>query len=174
LQCKSLGVIFPAACCGVVHLLLLFSFVARLLKNLFDKLDATVSLKTIRAINKIKIIEYLDLKENFMNVKKLLILVSMSVFASAAFADDAAVFKKKCGTCHALSSVSKGSQGPDLTGFASKRPADYLKAYMKNPSEAKKTYADIYNKDVKGKYKFAMPAVKLTEAEEASILNLLK
>jgi len=106
---------------------------------------------------------------------KILTMALFMIFSSAVFAgDDKAVFKKKCGVCHALSSVSKESQGPDLTGYASKRPADYLKAYMKNPAEAKKKYADIYNKEVKGKYKFAMPSVKLTEAETESILNALK
>jgi len=109
-----------------------------------------------------------------MSIRKLLILLSSFVFASAVFADDAAVFKKKCGVCHTLSSVSTGKQAPDLTGLAKKRPVEYINLYMVNPAEAKKKFADIYNKEVKGKYQFPMPATKLTDAEKQSILNVLK
>ena len=109
-------------------------------------------------------------------MNKIIFMVASSVFliTSSVFADDAAVFKKKCGACHSLANVSKGSQGPDLTGYAAKRPVDYLQAYMANPSEAKVKFASIYDKEVKGKYKFSMPSVKLTDADKTSILNLLK
>lgn len=108
-----------------------------------------------------------------MSVYKMIVLSGVFI-ASAAYADDAALFKKKCGACHTVANISKGSQGPDLTGYAAKRPADYLQAYMTNPNDAKVKFAAIYNKEVKGKYKFAMPSVKLSDTEKLSILNVLK
>ncbi|MDH4262070.1 MAG: cytochrome c [Spirochaetia bacterium] len=107
-------------------------------------------------------------------IKKLSALVFISLLTSAVFAEDGDIFKKKCGVCHALNNVSKAKQGPDLTGYAAKRSNEYLQAYMTNPAEAKKKFPDIYNKEVKGKYQFAMPSVKLTDTEKQSILNVLK
>lgn len=101
------------------------------------------------------------------------VLVSV-IFSSALIADDAAIFKKKCGFCHTVTGVSKGKIGPDLTGFVGKRPAGYIKDYSADPNAAKSKYPDIYEKEVKGKFKSAMPATKTTDAEMQAILNILK
>lgn len=109
-----------------------------------------------------------------MKIMKIAISVSLLFFTAGIFADDAAIFKKRCGVCHALNSVSKATMGPNLTGVASKRPEEYVKLYMTNPAEAKKKFPDIYKKEVKGKYSATMPTIKVSAEEMAALLKLLK
>ena len=109
-----------------------------------------------------------------MKTLKLITTIVTLAMVQGVYADDAAVFKKKCGVCHSLKSVSNGKMGPDLTGYTAKRPEEYIKMYPKNPSEAKKKFPEIFEKEVKGKYSSVMPPVKLTEDEEKAILNALK
>jgi mono/diheme cytochrome c family protein len=106
-------------------------------------------------------------------IKTILILFTISGF-QAVFAEGKDVFKKKCGVCHSMKSVSTGKMGPDLTGYASKRPEEYLQMYMKDPKTAKAKFSEIFKKEVEGKYKSTMPAIKVTDDEIAAILSALK
>jgi mono/diheme cytochrome c family protein len=109
-----------------------------------------------------------------MKTFKPILLISSLIFTASIFADDAAIFKKRCGTCHTIKSVSNGKIGPDLTGLASRRPEEYIKAYLVNPADAKKKFPDIFEKEIKGKFSSAMPAQKLKADETTAILNALK
>jgi len=109
--------------------------------------------------------------------------ISLAVFASflsagALFADGAKTFKRKCASCHTLVSggkkLSSGKVGPDLSGLAGKRPEEYLKLYMSNPADARKKFADIYNKEISGKFTMKMPSVSISEEEAKEIIELLK
>lgn len=109
-----------------------------------------------------------------MKTFKAILLVSSLLFTAGIFADDAAVFKKKCGSCHTVKSVANGKQGPDLTGILSRRPEEYVKAYLVNPAEAKKKFPDVFEKEVKGKFSFTMPPQKINADDTQAILNVLK
>ncbi|MDH4200882.1 MAG: cytochrome c [Spirochaetia bacterium] len=109
-----------------------------------------------------------------MKTIKPVILTTSLIITAGIFADDAAVFKKKCGACHTLKNVSSAKSGPDLTGVASRRPEEYVKLYMTNPAEAKKKFPDIFAKEIKGKFQFSMPAQKLNAEDTLAILNALK
>ena len=95
-----------------------------------------------------------------------------------AYADGARTFKKKCGSCHSATidgtALGKAAMGPDLTGIASKRGDDYLRLYITNPQKARKEHSDIYNSEIKGKYKMKMPPVKLDDATLDELIDSLK
>lgn len=112
--------------------------------------------------------------ETYMKLLKLIITMLLALGVQSIYADDTAVFKRKCGVCHTLDNVSNGKIGPNLTHLAAKRPEEYIRAYMKNPGDAKKKFPEIFEKETKGKYSSVMPTTKVTDEEAEAILRALK
>lgn len=111
-----------------------------------------------------------------MNFNKILKLsFSLLVVAGLAVPQLSAndTFKSKCGKCHKLNGVGK-DKGPDLTHFASKRSADYLKLYSTDPAGASAKYpADDAKRD-KVKYSKQMGKQKVSADELSAILEAMK
>ena len=103
------------------------------------------------------------------------LLISMT---AGLYADGARTFKKKCGSCHSATIdgkvYGKATMGPDLTGITSNRGADFIRLYISDPKAARKKYSDVYNKEIKGKYKMKMPAIKLKDADLDDLVESLK
>ena len=66
-------------------------------------------------------------------------LVMLTVIGSAAFAQDAAVFEKKCKTCHSVAGVGgpKADKGGPLDGIGKKHDDAWLRAYLTDPKSQK-------------------------------------
>ena len=121
-----------------------------------------------------------------MKPKQILALTAAMAIAPALFADAPAeaAFKSKCGKCHTVTvagkKVGSGNKGPDLSGYAAKRPADFLRLYSSDPAAARKQFPAIYAKEIKpkrddGTYKKDMERVKdLSPADLEKILKLMK
>ncbi len=89
------------------------------------------------------------------------------------------LFTSKCGKCHKLTptggtTLGRGSAGPDLTGYANKRPLAFLQLYVRDPEAGRKQFADIYAREIQGKYKKDKKAVDISAADLAKIIELMK
>jgi len=81
--------------------------------------------------------------------------------ASAAVADDAAVYEKKCKVCHSIAGVGgpKADKGGPLDGIGSKHDEAWLRAYFADP---------------KSKIEGAkMPKMNLTAAEWDAVVRYM-
>lgn len=110
---------------------------------------------------------------SLMMVSFLFLSVTMGAYAGGAD-----TFNRKCGSCHSATidgkTIGSSTMGPDLTGIASTRPADFLRMYIVNPRQARKDYSDIYKKEIKGKYKMKMPPVRLKDDVLDELIESLK
>jgi len=123
--------------------------------------------------------------KNILSIATLLIFVGAT---SIAFAEEPAseastnegpeLFKKYCGKCHMVKAdgkkIGRGKTGPDLTGYAEKRSPEFLALYSKDPKAAQTKFPDIYENEIKGKYKTRMKKIDINDAELEQILKLLK
>ena len=104
-----------------------------------------------------------------------LLLLSIT---TGAYADSARTFKKKCGACHSITvngeTIGKPAMGPDLTGISSKRPEGFVRMYIIDPNGARKKYSDVYQNEIKGKYKMKMPPVKLSDDVLDELVDFMK
>ena len=65
--------------------------------------------------------------------------VMLTVMSSAAFAQDAAVYEKKCKTCHSVAGVGgpKADKGGPLDGMSKKHDEAWLRGYLADPKSKK-------------------------------------
>ena len=108
------------------------------------------------------------------------ILALLTFSASGALADDAAMFKGRCGACHQITSLTSGRAGPSLKGVVGRKIAS-LPDYNYSPALKSKggTWTEA-NLDawLAAPWKFA-PGSKMyvtvaDAADRAKLINYMK
>jgi len=107
-------------------------------------------------------------------------VLSLVFFTPAIFGDGVKLFEQNCGKCHTMSyqgtTIGKGKGGPDLTGLKAKRPVGYILLYVRDPAAAQAKYPDIYNSQIKGKFRKSMKKIgesAVSDSELSQILDMI-